>query len=150
MIIRILLGLFDKRPRPRDLCLAQAPLCFLSAILSFLSALHSFRSILLSFRSARVGSDGSLMSQHTTSDGDRGERAADYGRPEHAPRVSGLSLGLVVFGVQFALALQLSFRPLGVARRAAFRQELHGGRKSGMIARGPGLVRLVFVAAIER
>ena len=64
MIIRILLGLFDKRPRPRDLCLAQAPLCVLSAILSLLTALHSFRSILLSFRSARLGSDGSYKPTH--------------------------------------------------------------------------------------
>src|SRR6266581_1520454 len=134
MIVRILRSLFDERARLRDLCLVQ---------------------VKLSFRPAGLSNDGSLVSPHTKDHcnhgkdyGDQCERTAEHRRPEAAPCVSSLNLGLLVFGIQFALTLLLSFRPLSLARLAAFRQESHRRRESGMVARGPGLVRLVFAAPI--
>jgi hypothetical protein len=106
--------------------------------------------VTMSFRFFRLGNAGRPISPRTAAQGDHEERAADQGRPAHEPCVSGLSLGLLPFGLKFALALPLSFRPLGLTRLAALRQEAHGRRESGMVARGPSLVRLVLLAPIER
>src|SRR5262249_10757161 len=110
---------------------------------------HLFRR-LSTCRECFIGNRGSPKSPYTAAQGDQSERAADDRRPAHEPCVSSLSLGFLPLGLAFALAPPLSFRPLGLPRLAALRQETHSGRESGMIARSPCLVRLALLAPIER